>query len=74
MNRVPAGRLGEIAKILQLDRAFFFVDFVNAEEVSRVIRFVSSDEGVELNRAFSKITTKSVRQRVAKLCEAIGSS
>ena len=26
VNRVPAGRLGQIAKILQVDQAFFFAD------------------------------------------------
>ena len=80
-NRIGASRLQEIARALQVPVAFFFEDapggagdqpgFAEGQSASYVTDFLTSSEGVALNRAFARIADTKVRRRVIDLVEAL---
>ena len=85
-NRMGASRLQNIAVILKTPVAFFFedapqsVDNTAGEEINEasspnyVVDFLSSSEGVQLNRAFMKIEDVNIRRRIIELVKALSSS
>jgi transcriptional regulator with XRE-family HTH domain len=80
-NRVGASRLQAIASILNAPVSFFFEGAPNedgdpvaglAEEGTPYVGdFLSSSEGIQLNRAFVRITDPKVRRRVLDLVKAL---
>lgn len=82
-NRVGASRLQNISGILNVPVAFFFEDapgeHAGASGMSEaggpnyVVDFLSSSEGLQLNRAFVKINDPKVRRRIVDLVKALGS-
>lgn len=79
-NRVGASRLQAIASILEVPVAFFFEDAPGnpgvtglAEEnaTTYVVDFLSSTEGLRLNRAFVRISDPKVRSRIIDLVRAL---
>jgi transcriptional regulator with XRE-family HTH domain len=78
-NRVGASRLQAIASILEVPVAFFFEDAPGktaeglAEENSTtyVVDFLSSTEGLQLNRAFVRIADPKVRRKVIELVRTL---
>ena len=80
-NRVGASRLQAIASILNTPVSFFFEGAPGeggtpqggfAEENSTYVAdFLNSSEGIQLNRAFVKITDPKVRRRVLDLVKAL---
>lgn len=80
-NRVGASRLQAIASILNAPVSFFFEGAPGdeqsgtpgmAEEGSGfVVDFLSSSEGVQLNRAFVKITDPKVRRKIIDLVKTL---
>ncbi len=81
-NRVGASRLQAIANVLNVPVSFFFDDApgeagaVNrglAEENSTtyVVDFLNSTEGLQLNRAFVKITDAKVRRKIIDLVKSL---
>lgn len=80
-NRVGASRLQAISSILGVPVAFFFEDAPgeNAGSVrgmedsstTYVVDFLSSAEGLQLNRAFVKISDAKVRRKVLDLVKAL---
>lgn len=81
-NRVGASRLQSIASHLEVPVSFFFDDAPGletakpsglSEEVSTnyVVDFVSSLEGLQLNRAFVKISDPKVRRKIIDLVRAL---
>ncbi|KQZ94365.1 Cro/Cl family transcriptional regulator [Mesorhizobium sp. Root157] len=81
-NRVGASRLQAIALILEVPVAFFFEDapgqapstgrgFSEDSSMSSVMEFCSSTEGLQLNRAFVKITDQKVRRRILDLVKSL---
>ena len=81
-NRVGASRLQNIAAILGVPVAFFFedapgdtgessVDGMAESSSTYVVNFLSSAEGLQLNRAFVKISDQKVRRRIIDLVKAI---
>ncbi|MBY6242136.1 helix-turn-helix transcriptional regulator [Methylosinus sp. Sm6] len=76
-NRIGASRLQQISKTLNVPPSFFFegaptVDATGdgfAEESSSqyVVEFLSTAEGLHLNRAFARIKDPKVRKRVIDL-------
>ena len=80
-NRVGASRLQNIAGILDVPVAFFFEDApgetasteggLAESTTSYVVNFLSSSEGLQLNRSFVKITNPKVRRRVIDLVKAL---
>jgi transcriptional regulator with XRE-family HTH domain len=83
-NRVGASRLQAIASILEVPVSFFFDDAPNpggtpvkgfAEENSTtyVVDFLSSSEGIQLNRAFARIADPKVRRKIIDLVKTLAS-
>ena len=77
-NRVGASRLQHIASILTVPVAYFFEDAPGGSDqsaepnaASAVVDFLSSTEGLALNRAFARIQDQKVRRRVVDLVRAL---
>jgi transcriptional regulator with XRE-family HTH domain len=80
-NRVGASRLQNIATILNVPVSFFFEDAPgegagasgSAEPSSSnyVVDFLSSSEGLQLNRAFVRISDPKVRRKLVDLVKAL---
>ena len=81
-NRVGASRLQNISTILNVPVSFFFEDapgeqadaqtgFAEASSSNYVVDFLSSSEGLQLNRAFVKIGDPKVRRKLVDLVKAL---
>jgi transcriptional regulator with XRE-family HTH domain len=79
VNRIGAGRLFEVARILNVPIDFFY-EGLNATNPSGesteavappVMEFVSSGEGLQLSLAFMKIRDAKVRKRVLDLVKSL---
>lgn len=81
-NRVGASRLQNISNILNVPVSFFFEDAPGenlmtssgvgeASSSNYVVDFLSSSEGLQLNRAFVKIGDPKVRRRLVDLVKAL---
>lgn len=81
-NRVGASRLQAIATILEVPVAFFFEDapsvppiaeegFSDAGATNYVMDFLSTNEGLQLNRAFIKIKDPKLRKSVVDLVRSM---
>ncbi|MCP8897290.1 helix-turn-helix domain-containing protein [Shinella daejeonensis] len=81
-NRVGASRLQNISTILNVPVSFFFEDapgeqtdaqggFSEASSSNYVVDFLSSSEGLQLNRAFVKISDPKVRRKLVDLVKAL---
>src|SRR5580704_11693868 len=79
VNRIGAGRLYEIARILGVPIEFFYEGVASApsaggfaeSEGASVMDFVSSGEGMQLSVAFMKIRDPKVRKRVLDLVKSL---
>jgi len=83
-NRVGASRLQAIATILAVPVAFFFEDlpgdqgtsnrgFAEDPSAASAIDFCTSAEGLQLNRAFVRISDLKVRRRIIELVKSLAS-
>ncbi|BCH20263.1 transcriptional regulator [Mesorhizobium sp. L-8-10] len=79
-NRVGASRLQAIASILSVPVSFFFEDAPGqigeakglAEDATTfVVDFLNSTEGIQLNRAFARISQPKVRRKIIDLVKAL---
>jgi transcriptional regulator with XRE-family HTH domain len=81
-NRVGASRLQQIARVLQTPVSFFFEDapgqeklpqggFAEGDATNYVVDFLSSTEGLQLNRAFVKIKDPKVRRKIIEMVRAL---
>lgn len=79
-NRVGASRLQAIATILEVPVSDFFVGapggtpdegFAEDSQTTYVVDFLSSSEGLALNRAFSRIKDPKVRRRIVELVRSL---
>ena len=81
-NRVGASRLQNISTILNVPVSFFFEDapgeqadaqtgLAEASSSNYVVDFLSSSEGLQLNRAFVKIGDPKVRRKLVDLVKAL---
>jgi transcriptional regulator with XRE-family HTH domain len=84
-NRIGASRLQQIAKILEVPPSFFFEGapsserdlqpgFAEPTSSAYVVDFLSTVEGLQLNKAFASIKDGRVRRRVVDLVVAIAAS
>jgi transcriptional regulator with XRE-family HTH domain len=76
VNRIGAGRLYEVARILGVPIDFFYEGVGGAvgalaESGPPVMEFVSSGEGLQLSLAFMKIKDPKVRKRVLDLVKSL---
>jgi transcriptional regulator with XRE-family HTH domain len=87
MNRIGASRLQDIAKILDAPPSFFFEGaptqaaaaapqggFSEGQSATFVVDFLSTVEGLQLNKAFAAIKDPKVRRRIVDLVVAIAAS
>ena len=80
-NRIGASRMQAIARILSVPVAFLFEDAPGQTPVrgeqgfggdpSPVVAFLSSSEGLALNRAFVRITDPKQRRKLVELVKAM---
>ena len=81
VNRIGAGRLFEVSRILGVPIDFFYEGVASAlnersgvaeaESAPPVMEFVSSGEGLQLSLAFMKIKDPKVRKRVLDLVKSL---
>jgi len=77
INRIGAGRLFEISRILDVPIDFFYdgigtpAEGLTEAETTPVMEFVSSSEGLQLSLAFMKIKDPKVRKRVLDLVKSL---
>jgi transcriptional regulator with XRE-family HTH domain len=77
VNRIGAGRLFEVARILNVPVDFFYEGVNDAAQGANeidgapVMDFVSSGEGLQLSLAFMKIKDAKVRKRVLDLVKSL---
>ena len=82
-NRIGASRLQHIARVLTVPVAFFFEDapatpgseppagMAEENSSSYVVDFLSSSEGIQLNKAFIRIKDAKLRRRVIDLVRSM---
>ncbi|HEX4534326.1 MAG TPA: helix-turn-helix transcriptional regulator [Rhizomicrobium sp.] len=82
VNRIGAGRLFEVSRILDVPIDYFYEDvssqvmgrapgFGEETESAPVMDFVSSPEGLQLSLAFMRIRDPKVRKRVLDLVKSL---
>ena len=77
VNRIGAGRLFEVSRILNVPVDFFYEGVAaqlaggEPEGTPPVMEFVSSGEGLQLSLAFMKIKDAKVRKRVLDLVKSL---
>ncbi len=84
-NRIGASRLYQIAQILGVSVQFFFDDMPQEHTIPKneglsesdpapfVMDFVSSAEGLQLNRSYTRISDAHVRKRLLELVKSLSS-
>lgn len=78
-NRIGASRLQQIAAVLGTPISFFFEDAPNAksegfaegDSANFVVDFLSTSEGLQLNKAFVKINDPQVRRKIVDLVKTL---
>jgi len=83
-NRIGASRLQHIARVLSVPVSFFFEDAPGGEaqaggmaeqqSASYVVDFLSSSEGIQLNKAFVRIKDAKLRRKLIDLVRAVAGS
>jgi transcriptional regulator with XRE-family HTH domain len=83
-NRIGASRLQELARVLKVPPAYFFegapvgsaraAGFAETEASSRVTDFLSTSEGLQLNRAFAAIRDPKIRRRIIDLVASLANA
>lgn len=84
VNRIGAGRLFELARVLGVPIQYFYEDAPNSEAYQLVpngmaepsvdaalFGFLSSREGLELNKAFARISDAKVRRAIVDLVRSL---
>lgn len=81
-NRIGASRMQQISAALKVPVSFFFEDvpvvggkpitgMAEAGSTAYVVDFLSSPEGIQLNRAFVRITNPSIRRKIVELVKTL---
>ncbi len=80
-NRIGASRMQQISEALNVPVAFFFEDapvpggavsgMAEAGATSYVVDFLSSPEGIQLNRAFVRITNPAIRRKIIDMVRVL---
>ncbi len=81
-NRIGASRLQKLSEVLKTPVSFFFEDapnptlnaeggFAEDESPNYVVDFLSSSEGIQLNKAFSNIKDPKVRKKIIDLVRSL---
>ena len=81
-NRIGASRQQHIARVLSVPVAFFFEDapptpgetpsgVSESKQTTYVVDFLSSSEGIQLNKAFVRIKDTKLRRRIIDLVRSL---
>jgi transcriptional regulator with XRE-family HTH domain len=80
-NRIGASRLQQLARVLEVPPSYFFDGAPNAgapvtglaepDSNAYVVDFLSTSEGLQLNRAFASIKDSKVRKKILDLVETL---
>ena len=82
-NRIGASRMQQISEALNVPVSFFFQDapveagsaavtgMAESSSTSYVADFLSSPEGMQLNRAFARITNPAIRRKVVDFVKTL---
>ncbi len=80
-NRVGASRLQAIASILEVPVSYFFESApgrdlgdagqADGKSTAYVADFINSSEGLQLNRAFARVSDPKIRRRIIDLVKAL---
>ncbi|MGL4398012.1 MAG: helix-turn-helix domain-containing protein [Hyphomicrobium sp.] len=85
VNRIGASRLFELSRVLGVPVQFFYdeaphrpqpagqpaVGFAEQPSESYVVEFLATREGLELNKAFARITDPAVRRAITELVKSL---
>jgi transcriptional regulator with XRE-family HTH domain len=79
VNRIGASRLEQIARILGVPAGFFFEGIVEeqgdgAGEAAAISTFLATAEGVQLIKAFLRLSNPSVRRSIITLVEDVAAA
>jgi transcriptional regulator with XRE-family HTH domain len=85
VNRIGASRLFDLARVLGVPVQFFYDEapadiagtpvpagFAEQPDETYVVEFLSTREGLELNKAFVKIADPKVRRSIVELVRSLG--
>ena len=83
VNRIGASRLFKLSQVLDVPVQFFFdgmpaiedgggPEFVDGQSESYLYEFLNTRDGLELNRAFMKVSNPEVRRAIIDLVRALG--
>ena len=87
-NRIGASRLYKLSEVLDVPVSFFYEELPGSENTTAagfsepstetstetsIVEFMNSREGVELNRAFVKITDPKIRRNIIDLVRSLAS-
>jgi transcriptional regulator with XRE-family HTH domain len=80
-NRIGASRLQQLARVLEVPPSYFFEGaptgettasgFAEPDGNSYVVDFLSTNEGLQLNRAFAAIKDSKVRKKILDLVQSL---
>jgi transcriptional regulator with XRE-family HTH domain len=78
-NRISASRLQQLGQVLNVPAAFFFEGLGGPQQsgvsepadASYVVEFLSTAEGLQLNRSFALIRDPKVRKRILELVASL---
>ena len=79
-NRISASRLFELTRILEVDISYFFEGYEtsgsylrmeDSAPIPKFLDFVSSNEGMSLNRAFTRIKSRWTRCAMIDLAKSL---
>jgi len=80
-NRIGASRLQQLARVLEVPPSFFFEGAPSGETNATglhepdssafVVDFLSTNEGLQLNRAFAAIKDPKVRKKIIDLVQSL---
>jgi transcriptional regulator with XRE-family HTH domain len=82
-NRIGASRLQQLARVLEVPPSYFFEGapaseatgggFAEPDGSAYVVDFLSTTEGLQLNRAFAAIKDPKVRKKILDLVQSLAS-
>jgi len=82
-NRIGASRLQQLARVLDVPPSYFFEGaptgeptasgFAEPDSSAYVVDFLSTNEGLQLNRAFAAIKDSKVRKKILDLVQSLAS-
>ena len=82
-NRIGASRLQQLARVLDVPPSYFFDGapasegtangFAEPDSSAYVVDFLSTSEGLQLNRAFAAIKDPKVRKKILDLVQSLAS-